>query len=201
VLTVAYIALAALGCGYVLLSGFLGHVGDAGGGGHVAGGDAHSHYGVDGSGHGAVHAGEPGAAAFHFPLFSPLALATFIGALGAFGLIARLGVGLGDWQSLVVAVPAAALTAYLASYAGWRIFAGASASSAIRMEDIPGARGEVLTPIPAGGMGEVAVLVDGQRFTSAAREVEGREVPRGTNVTVVRMVGSTLLVRAESRKA
>src|ERR671931_2362181 len=57
VLTVAYIALAILGTGYVLVSAFLGHVSDTGGGGH----DAHaasseSHYGVDGSGHGGTHA-------------------------------------------------------------------------------------------------------------------------------------------------
>ena len=44
------------------------------------------------------------------------------------------------------------------------------------------------------GMGEVAALVQGQRFTGAARESEGRELARGSRVTVKAMVGGTLIV-------
>jgi membrane protein implicated in regulation of membrane protease activity len=154
---------------------------------------------VDGSGHGAVHADAAVDAGFRFPFFSPLALAAFAGALGAFGLIARLGLGLDDWASLLVAVPAGMATSYAASYAGWKVMSGAEASSQIRSADLEGARAEVLTPIPGGGLGEVAALVNGQRFTASAREAEGREVPRGAHVTVVQMVGSTLVVKLDPR--
>ena len=64
-----------------------------------------------------------------------------------------------------------------------------------------GARAEVLTPIPAGGIGEVAAMVEGQRFNAPAREVAGRAVVRGQVVTVTEMVGGTLLVSIDEGKA
>jgi membrane protein implicated in regulation of membrane protease activity len=197
VLTVAYIALAVVGCGYVLVSAFLGHAEDAGGGGHDAAGDAAGgHYGVDGTGHGTIHASSGGGAEFHFPFFSPLALATLGAAVGAWGLIAQFGFRLEGERSLLLAVPAALLTAYAVTWASWRMVRGSRGTSAISLAALPGSPAEVTTPIPPGGVGEVAALVDGQRFSAPAREAEGGALARGASVTVVRMVGNTLLVRS-----
>jgi membrane protein implicated in regulation of membrane protease activity len=198
VLTVAYVALAVLGCGYVLVSAFLGHGTDAAhDAGHAAGSESHSDYGVDGSGHGGTHASSADGSAFHFPFFSPLALATLLAAIGAWGLIAQFGFGLHGERSLLVAIAAAAVTAYLVTWASWRLVSGSVGSSAIPLSALPGAQAEVITPIPAGGVGEVAALVEGQRFTAPAREADGGALARGAIVTVVRMVGHTLLVRPQ----
>ena len=198
-LTVAYIALAVLGCGYVLVSAFLGHTGDSGGGdGHDASGaSSHSDYGVDGSGHGTTHASGGGDAGFHFPFFSPLALATLCAGLGAWGLIAQFGFRLRGDESLLVAIPAALLTAYLVTWASWRMVSGSRGTSAIRLASLAGSPAEVITPIPAGGVGEVAALVEGQRYTAPARDRDGGALARGAAVTVVRMVGNTLLVTSD----
>jgi membrane protein implicated in regulation of membrane protease activity len=195
VLTVAYIALAVLGCGYVLVSAFLGHSGDAGNGGHADHG-AHSEgsYGVDGSGHGAAKASADAGGSFHFPFFSPLALATLCAAIGAWGLIAQFGFRLSGDRSLLLALPAAFLTAYAVTWVSWRLVSGSVGTSAIQTSALAGATAEVTTPIPEGGVGEVAALVDGQRYSAPAREEGGGAVARGTVVTVVRMVGNTLLV-------
>jgi membrane protein implicated in regulation of membrane protease activity len=196
VLTVAYIALAVLGCGYVLVSAFLGHS-DGGDGGHADhAGHTEASYGVDGSGHGAAKASPDVGGTFHFPFFSPLALATLAAAIGAWGLIAQFGFGLHGESSLLVAIPSALVTAYLVSWASWRMVSGSRGTSAIPLSALPGSSAEVTTPIPAGGVGEVAALVNGQRYSAPAREEEGRAVARGTAVTVVRMVGNTLLVIA-----
>jgi membrane-bound ClpP family serine protease len=179
-LTVMYLVLAALGVGYVLFSAVLGHVADAFDGGHA-----------DGDGHaGDAH----GVAAFHFPFFSPLALATLFGALGGWGLIMKHGFRVADATSLLTAIPLAIGTGYLVTYAAWRMVSGSRGSISIRLSDLVGATAEVLTPIPAGGMGEIAALVDGQRVARPARESQGREVPRGALVKVVQVVGGTLLV-------
>jgi membrane protein implicated in regulation of membrane protease activity len=198
VLTLAYVALAVVGCGYVLVSAFLGHSDDAGGdGGHDASADASgAEYGVDGTGHGTIHASSGGGAAFHFPFFSPLALATLGSAIGAWGLIAQFGFRLEGEKSLLVAVPAALATAYVVTWASWRMVRGSRGTSAIRIGSLAGAAAEVTTPIPEGGVGEVAALVEGQRYSAPAREVDGGALARGASVTVVRMAGSTLLVRA-----
>ena len=195
-LTVAYIALAVLGCGYVLVSAFLGHADDAAdSGGHdSSGADAHSSYGVDGSGHATTHASAGDGAAFHFPFFSPLALATLAAAIGAWGLIAQFGFGLHGDRSLLLALPAALATAYLVTWASFKVVSGSRGTSTISLSALAGSPAEVITPIPAGGLGEVAALVNGQRFTAPAREADGGALARGAAVTVVRMVGNTLLV-------
>ncbi|HVT59145.1 MAG TPA: NfeD family protein [Thermoanaerobaculia bacterium] len=224
-LTLAYMAFAALGCLYVVVAAFLGHVSDfgtahsAGHGGHADGVGHGGHwgfgghgagkgvaadgghvaadaYGVGGTGHGAVSAGAPGVPAFHFPFFSPLALATLVAALGAYGLIAKIGLKVGDEASLAIALPAALATAYGIAYLGWRLVSGSRGSSMIRVAELAGAPAEVTTPIPAGGMGEAVAMVGGQRYAAPAREAGGGELPRGAAVTVVSMVGSTLVVRA-----
>jgi membrane protein implicated in regulation of membrane protease activity len=212
-LTLTYILFAAAGCLYVLIAAFLGHASDFvdfGHAGHVhagqdAGGHAgpdHGHggarYGVQGGGHGTASTGTVGHPVFHFPFFSPLAIATLIAAIGGFGLIGKHGLGLSDGGSLLLAVPAALATAYGVTYAGFRLVSGARASSVIRMDQIAGSLAEVTAPIPAGGVGEALAMVGGQRYAAPAREVNGGAVPRGAAVTVVGMAGPTLLVQAGS---
>lgn len=174
-LTLAYVALCVIGCGYILASVLMGHGADTVEAGH--GGDvAHTE--------------------FHFPLFSPLALATIFASLGAWGLIAKFGLEMRDGRSLAVAVPAALATGYLVTMVAFRLIQGSRGTSSIRNEELVGAQAEVITPIPAGGLGEVAAMVSGQRFTAPAREASGAAVGRGALVQVTQAVGSTLVVLA-----
>jgi membrane protein implicated in regulation of membrane protease activity len=213
-LNLVYMAFTGLGCLYVLLAAFLGHASDAGGGhdagaaagagGHAAsGGDFAGHAGhIAGhpAGHPATHAGSPAAARFRFPLFSPLALATVVASIGAWGLIAKYGFGASDGGSLALALPAAALTAYGVTWAGWRLVSGSRATSLIYRDDLVGALAEVTVPIPPGGVGEAVTDAGGQRYAAPAREASGAEVARGATVVILEASGTTLLVRAEPRQ-
>jgi hypothetical protein len=212
-LTLVYMAFAGLGCLYVVLAAFLGHAADFGGhdagGGmtaahaaHSSGAEVHSAHGsgetaYGSGGHGAVHATAPAAAGFHFPFFSPLALATLVAAIGGYGLIAKVGLGAGDGASLAMAVPAALLTAYGITYIGWRLVRGSRASSVIYLEELTGALAEVTVPIPAGGIGEAMAVAGGERYAAPAREVDGAPVARGATVTIL-VAGPTLVVRASA---
>jgi membrane protein implicated in regulation of membrane protease activity len=175
-LTLTYIILAAVGCGVVALTIALGSA-------------------LDGHGlfdhHGGIDAG------FHFPFLSPTALAALAGAVGAFGLIALYGFQTSDATSLLVALPAGFVFTYAVTYVAWRVLKGSTGTTTVRPEDLVGAAAEIITPIPAGGVGEAAALVHGERFTAAAREVDGLDTPRGAIVTVVRYAGATLYVRAD----
>jgi hypothetical protein len=201
-LTLTYILFAAGGCLYVLLAAFLGHASDFVDFGHAHGGhDAGGHHGADrygagGSGHGSASVGTVGHSVFHFPFFSPLALATLIAAIGGFGLIGKYALNLGDGGSLLLAVPAAMAIAYGVTYVAFRLVSGARASSVIRLDQIHGALAEVTAPIPPGGVGEAVAMVAGQRYAAPAREADGGGAPRGAAVTVVGMIGPTLLVKA-----
>ncbi len=197
-LTLTYVALAAAGCLYVLASLVFGHFFDGAGegGAHVS---QHAPvtegYGVDHSGHGAAAAGDGAAAAFHFPFFSPLALATLAASFGGLGLVTRHGLAMSDDASLATALPGALALTYVVTYVSWRVALGSRGTSTLRDADFDDVPAEVLTPIPAGGLGEVTAMVRGERFTSPARESEGRAVPRGTRIRVVRRSGSTFEVR------
>ena len=139
-------------------------------------------------------------ATFHFPLLSPSGLATLAGSLGAFGSIAQFGFRFADWPSVMVAVPLALVFSYAATYTAWRVLVGSSTTSAIATATLAGAEAEVITPIPTGGVGEAAALVGGSATRRPAREVDGREVPRGAVVSVVRLTGSTMFVQAPRRR-
>jgi membrane protein implicated in regulation of membrane protease activity len=174
-LTLTYVILAVVGCGVVALTIVLGSMCDDGLFEHAGGVDA----------------------GFHFPFLSPTALAALAGAAGAFGLIAIYGFQASEATSLLVALPAGFVFTYLVTYVAWRLLKGSTGTTALRPEDLAGVPAEILTPIPAGGVGEAAAVVHGERFTAAAREVDGLDAPRGALVTVVRYAGATLYVRAD----
>lgn len=204
-LTLTYIALAVVGCGYVLVSAFLGHLGPEHGGEHVGGEAVHvhhgasEHYGLDGKGQGSTSAGH-GGEVFHFPFFSPLAVSTLLAAVGGYGLITLHGFSISDGVSLLIALPAALATTYGITYAAWRLASGSTGSDVIQLAQLAGTAAEVTVPIPAGGIGEALAMVRGQRYAAPAREASGHEVPRGTSVTVVAMVGSTLVVTTDKER-
>lgn len=198
-LTLAYIVIGALGCLYIVVSAVLGHGDDTGGDAASVSGHAESSYG-DG-GHGEITAQTGHGAAFAFPWFSPLALAALSGSIGAWGLIAKFGFEVSDVTSLLIAVPAAFVTAYAITYASHRLITSSRGSSAIRLDQFRDLDAEVITSIPPGGVGETATVVGGQRFTAAAREVDGKAVSRGSIVKVVRMAGGTMVVSASREES
>ncbi len=176
-LTVTYATLAVAGCGYVAVALILGQVFDGDGGADAA----------DGT--------------FHFPLFSPLSLATFCGATGALGLLATFGLQLSNPVSVAIALPGALLFTYVVTYAAWRLLVTSTGTQTVRESDLVGAAAEVTTPIPPDGPGEVVAMVRGQRHTAPARSADGSPLPRGAIVTVVRVAGVTLVVRPDTSAA
>lgn len=176
-LTLTYIALAALGCGVVGFAIALGSFFD----GHAP---LDHHGGVD--------------AGFHFPFLSPTALAALAGAVGAFGLIALYGLHVSEATSLLIALPAGFVFTWVVTYVAAKLLRGSTGTTTVRPEDLEHAQAEILTPIPAGGIGEAAAVVRGERFTAPAREIDGLAVPRGAIVTIVRYAGATLYVRVDA---
>ena len=62
--------------------------------------------------------------------------------------------------------------------------------------DIIGVVGEVITPIPEKGVGEIAYVQKGARYSAPAREQSGAPVPGGAAVKIVRVAGSQFYVAA-----
>jgi len=179
-----------LGLGFTVLSALLagvfgGHLGP-----HVDLGDAHVDLGgihTDGA-----HVG-PTDGAVHYSPLSPVSIALFITTFGGIGLLMKkMG------QPPVLQIPAAAFSGMvvggLVAYGFFKVMQSTQASSHARAGEEIGQVAEVTIAIPNGGMGEIAYVVRGSRFNNPAKSVDGKELPAGAAVKIVRYSGNTILV-------
>ncbi len=176
---ILYIGLLGGGLVFALISGLAGWISD------IDGGEIH----VDSTGH--LDAGHPS------PI-SGTVVATFVTGFGAGGTLAHY---LLDWP-LVGSLSTAMGTGLAMGAAAFGIlellFRKTEAGAEFAVEESVGRDCEVITPIPAGGMGEVAYFARGQREMGAARSVDGEAIPRGTLVVIDQVSGPTLFVRRKN---
>lgn len=160
--------------------------------GNVFGGsDAHAEVGTGGHAEaGFEHTGMPGVSPF-----SPTTLASFITAFGGFGMI----------LSKIEATRPAWISAPLAALGGLAIAAGVfflfntlfsktQSSSESRVATLVGMSATVITPIPQQGVGEIAYVQGGSRYTAPARSESGGAVSSGQTVKINRVVGTNFYV-------
>ena len=189
-LTLLYLALLGIGIIYaviILIGGALHDV-------HIPGLDLH----VGAHEIGPVHVdvgGDVGHPEVNVPSLSPVTVASFVTAFGAFGLIA---LGLFDttarW-SLAWAAGGGLVVAVIAHFAFGYFLIAPQGSSEVKLRDIVGAVAEVITPIPADSVGEVAFVAQGGRITYTAKSASGMPIARGTTVVIEKVVGGVAVVR------
>lgn len=125
---------------------------------------------------------------------SMLAIASFISAFGAFGLIAVTLLDASGVGSLFAAL-LGGLVMGLAAQAFFVYILSPTVSSEVHRTRLVGMPAEITTPIPSGGMGQVALVVEGSRMTYSARATEeGDTFTRGTPVRIERIVGGVAYV-------
>ncbi|MBL9136899.1 MAG: NfeD family protein [Verrucomicrobiales bacterium] len=188
-LFIAYVACFGFGLLFSIVSAVAGHLfgshagheadgagGDLGSGGHAEAGFGGDHM--------------PGIA----PL-SPTTIASFITAFGGLGMILSR---IEATRSPFVSLPLSFLGGFLIAAGVFlmfrAVFARTQSSSESKVAGLAGREATVITPISAGGTGEIAYVDGGVRYTAAAR-AEG-DVAIGTGVTVVihRIVGNQFYV-------
>jgi len=174
-----------LGLGFVftVITLFFGHIFGGGHEGHVDGSGGHAEAGADTS-------DMPGVSAF-----SPTVITTFITAFGGFGIIFY---ELPVTKSPFLSAPLATICALgMSGVVLWllrQIFTRTQSSSESKVGDLVGVVAHIITPIPENGVGEIAYVAGGSRYTAPAREEKGLAVPSGRAVKVVRIIGSQFYV-------
>ncbi len=132
------------------------------------------------------------------PSLSPITVASFVTAFGAFGLIA---LGLFEttarW-SLAWAAGGGLVVAVIAHFAFGYFLIAPQGSSEVKLKDIVGVVAEVITPIPADSVGEVAFVAQGGRMTYTAKSATGTLIARGTTVVIEKVVGGVAVVRTQN---
>jgi len=178
-----YAVCLAVGLLFTIVSAIVGHIfggheGDLGTGGHAEAGFSDS--------------GAPG-----ISFFSPTTIACFITAFGGFGMIFA---SFKATSHPLVSAPLALVCGL--SIAGTvflifnRVFHSTQSSSESRVSSLLGKTATIITPIPEKGVGEIAYVDHGSRYSAPAREEHGKAIPNGATVTITRIVGTQFYVTA-----
>jgi membrane-bound ClpP family serine protease len=183
--TLIYATCLTLGLLFTIISAFLGHF--------FGGPDGHAEIGTGGHAEaGFDHTGLPG-----ISFFSPTVLSSFVTAFGAFGLIlTRIPATNSVWASAPLSALGGCLVAWLVFLLFNAMFSRTQSSSESQVASVIGQTASVITPIPAEGVGEIAYVQGGTRYTAPAREEDGQPVGNGKTVRVCRIAGSQFYVRS-----
>lgn len=132
------------------------------------------------------------------PSLSPITVSSFVTAFGGFGLIALGLLNSSPQWSLAWAAGGGLVLAILAHFAFGYFLIAPQGSSDVRLSDIVGAVGEVVTPIPAASVGEVAFVAQGGRVSYPAKSAAGVDIPRGTTVVIEKIISGVVVVRPQA---
>jgi membrane protein implicated in regulation of membrane protease activity len=186
-----YIFCFVLGAVYAMIAGVAAGVF----GGHTHHGELIGHdvgHDID---HGADPSYPTGQGEVHLSPVSPVTITMFVTAFGGVGLIATHTLALPVLLSLPMALASGLLLAAVAFFTFSKLFQATEGSSEARVSELVGLEAEVITPIPSQGLGEIAYVARGSRFTAPARSEDGKPHSAHSTVLIERVVGSIFCVR------
>lgn len=177
-----YLFCLCLGVFFTLLSAIFGHA-FGGDHGHVEGSGGHAEAGADAS-------DSPGISAI-----SPTVIACFMAAFGGFGLVLRqVPVLKSPWLSAPLAMLGAWGVAGGLLFLLRQLFQKTQSSSESKVASLVGQAATIITPVPQDGVGEIAYVQAGTRYTAPARSESGAPIPNGKTVKITRVVGTQFYI-------
>src|SRR4051812_33158039 len=180
---IIYIACLALGLIFTIISAVAGHLFGGHDGQVDVGTGGHAEAGYD-------HSGVPGVS-----FFSPTVLACFVTAFGACGLVlSKIEATRSVWISAPISAVAGLVMAFGAFLLFNAMFKQTQSSSESRVSSLVGQAASIVTPIPKNGVGEIAYVQGGSRYTAPARTETGVAISKGKPVRISRIVGTEYFV-------
>jgi membrane protein implicated in regulation of membrane protease activity len=177
-----YLFCLVIGLVFTLFSVVAGHF-IGGHGDHVGGSGGHAEAGADNS-------DMPG-----ISIFSPTVIAAFVTAFGGFGIMFS---EVEATRKPIISAPLSIVAALLVASALYKLlsalFSHTQGSSESHVAALVGTDANVVSPIPENGVGEIAYVVGGTRYTAPARTENGTAVSSGRLVKITRVVGTQFYV-------
>ena len=164
-------------------------------GGFEATVDADTGTGLDVDADGDIAGGDAGIGDVHFPLFSPVVIATFVAAFGAGGIIGMKVFAMMPTMSLLLALGFGLGIGFLAGFVVMKIYKHLQSNAVTTAQSLVGTVAEVTEPILAEGVGEILFDGKSQRISGPARAEEKRDIKRHALVTITKVVGGLYIVR------
>lgn len=179
---IVYLSCFFLGVGFAVVSGLMSGVFSGGAEAHVDAGGAHE----------GIH--PTSGDAVHFPLLSPITLATFITTFGGSGIVYMKVLNLPPVAHMPASAATSAVLALSVAWLLFKLFKATGASSEAKIDELVGLEAEVITSIPAEGVGEIAYIAREARYNAPARSVDGKPVPARGIVKITKILGGTFVV-------
>ena len=185
-MTFFYIVCLVVGLMFTLVSAIAGHFfggHDVGHDGGDVGTGGHAEAGFDDS-------GIPG-----ISFFSPLVLASFVTAFGGLGIVfSDIKATASVWMSAPLSAAGAICIAFLVLWLFNLVFSRSQSSSESKVASLVGQTATLITPIPVNGVGEIAYVQGGTRYTAPARSEQHIAISQGETVRINRVVGTQFYV-------
>ncbi len=126
---------------------------------------------------------------------SPITVATFVTTFGGIGVLCTQLFDCPAPLGLLISTVSALLTGGLMYLVVSQFLVRSQASSELRRSELIGMQAEVTVPIGESSLGQVTYVTKSGRMSSMARSLDGRPIPRGQFVEIVRTIGQQVLVR------
>jgi membrane protein implicated in regulation of membrane protease activity len=126
---------------------------------------------------------------------SPITIATFVTVFGGIGVITTQLFDVSPGMSLVYSLLSALACSGLMYLFYSQFLIRSQGSSEMRRGEVVGMQAEVTVPIGESSPGQVAYRTKSGRMSSMARSLDGKPIPRGQFVEIVRTIGHQVLVR------
>ncbi|HEX5400646.1 MAG TPA: NfeD family protein [Verrucomicrobiae bacterium] len=134
--------------------------------------------------------------------FSPLVMASFVAAFGGLGIVfSGIKATESVWLSAPLSIAGALCISVMVLWLFNLVFSKSQSSSESRVATLVGQAATIITPIPENGVGEVAYVQSGTRYTAPARSENRAAIPQGEAVKIVRIVGTQFYVEMLSQTA
>jgi amino acid transporter len=161
--------------------------------GHLLGGghDAHAEIGTGGHAEAGFNdTGMPGLSPF-----SPTTICSFLTAFGGFGMIfSSIEATRNVWVSMPLSLLGGVIIAGAVLWVFGYIFHKTQSTSEGHIGLLVGQDATVISPIPQQGVGEIAYVQGGSRYTAPARTESGCAVGSGQTVKINRITGTQFYV-------
>jgi hypothetical protein len=131
----------------------------------------------------------------HFSPLSPVTIAMFVTSFGAGGIISMHVFEITGIGSLGIATLTGFVIASITFVIFYKMFKMTQGSSIPSATEFAGLDAEVITGIPADGLGEIAYVVRGSRLTGPARSDDGKPHTPHSTVKIARVTGNTYYVK------
>ncbi|OXM87784.1 NfeD family protein [Paenibacillus rigui] len=130
----------------------------------------------------------------HLHMLQPMVLFSGITVCGGAGIVMTRYSSWGNAGILLASLVCALAVSILVYFVYVKPMERSENSVAFSMQDLVGTIAEVITPIPAGGYGEVLVRMGAGHTNQIAASFEGKAIQAGTKVVTVEVKDGTLYV-------